>query len=179
MKKPVWPWCFCFWCPVFFTRVGWRKHRFNRSFYPEVTNAYLWSHVALPWFRLISYLHLLAIVYPQRSLPHQEGPVQLPHACQAQSPPASSSSGINASGAFNNICSLVNWNGFPENCESICMFFPILCETPEAGSSRSQGHKGTEIQGCASVLDAAFPPQSLNSFSVIYPNTGFQGCSNS
>lgn len=44
------------------------------------------------------------------------------------------------------------------------MFFPILCETPEAYRSESQGRKGNENQGHASVLDALF--------AFLYPERG-------
>lgn len=155
----------CFWCPVLLTRVDWRKHKFSSHTEPEVTNAYLGSCVALLGLELINYPHPLRIVYPQHLLPNKEGPAQLPEACQAQSPPAHSSSGRNASRAFNNICSLVNWNGFPENWESMWMLFPVLNGTPESYSHESQGHKGNEIQRRAYVLDALF--------SLLIPWTGF------
>lgn len=146
----------CFWSPMLLTRVGWRNNRFNSYFDPEVTNAYLGSRVTVLWSELINYLHLLHLVYPQHLLSHKEGLAQLPEACQAQSPPTHSSPGINGSRAFNNICSLVNWNGFPENWDSIWMYFPILLETPEAYSSGSQGHKADEIRGRAYVVDTLF-----------------------
>lgn len=146
----------CFWSPMLLTRVGWRNNRFNSYFDPEVTGAYLGSRVAVLWSELISYLHLLHLVYPQHLLSHKEGLAQLPEACQAQSPPTRSRPGINGSRTFNTICSLVNWNGFPENWGSIWMFVPILRETPEAYSSGSQGRKANKIQGHACVVDTLF-----------------------
>ena len=146
----------CFWCSMVLTRVGWKNNRFNSYFDPEVTGAYLGSRVAVLWSQLTNYLHLLHLVYPQHLLPHKEGLAQLPEACQAQSPPTHSSPGIKASRAFNNICSLVNWNGFPENWDLIWMFFPILHETPEAYSRGSQGRKGNKILGRAYVVDTLF-----------------------
>ena len=145
-----------FWSPMLLTRVGWRNNRFNSYLDPEVTGAYLGSRVAVLWSELINCLHLLHLVYPQHLLSCREGLAQLPEACHAQSPPAHSSPGVNSSRAFHNICSLVNWNGFPENRDSIWMFFPILREAPEAYSSGSQGRKAYKIRGHADVVDTLF-----------------------
>lgn len=59
----------------------------------------------------------------------------------------------------------MNWNGFPENPESMWVFFPILRETPEAYSTESQGHQGNEIPGHAYMPDVPF--------SILVPWTGF------
>lgn len=72
----------------------------------------------------------------------------------------------NASRAFRNIYSLVNWNGFPENGELLCMFFLFSME-PQLHIAADPKDRGRADQRHAYVLDSLSPLHALHELSVI------------
>lgn len=128
MRKP-----FCFsvlmgFDAVLLSKLHQRKHKSSCCFSPDVTNTDLGPCAALSWCKLINYLCFLHMFIHSICFLIRKTwvvPVSLP------STVTTSVQWLNTSRAFNNICSLVNWNGFPGNWESIWMFSLILYETAE------------------------------------------------